>query len=106
MFLDADRVVISSQLSPDGHRIAQVERLVVGNVTSVVVTVRPTWMPDWYLPACAAAYHYREARVAIAWGSPESLTIRSNAGPESWKVGIAPFHNRPCSNLSVAIING
>lgn len=106
MFLDADRAVISSQPSPDGRRIAQIERLVVGSVPSVVVTVRPSWMPDWYLPACAAASHYRDTKVAIAWGSPGSLTIRSNARSKSWKVGIAPFHNRPCSNLSIAVIDG
>lgn len=101
MFLDANRAVISSQPSPDGRRIAQVDRLVVGNVPSIVVTVRPSWMPDWYLPACVAASHYREANIAIAWSSPGSLTVRFNAGRESWKIGIAPFHNRSCSNLAI-----
>lgn len=105
VFLDTDRAVLSSQPSPNGRRIAQVEKLIVGGVPSIMVTVRPSWMPDWYLPTCVAASHYLEANASIAWVSSETLTVTSSASSRFWNLGKAPFHSRPCSNLSVAIVN-
>ena len=103
VFLDSDRTVISSQSSPDGRRVAQVERIVVGGVPSIVVTVRPSWKPNWYLSSCAAASHYEEASAKIAWASASELKVSSKTAPLSWEVGTAPFHDEPCANLVVSI---
>lgn len=103
-FIDSRRAIISSQSSPDGKRIAQVERFLVGGVPSIVVTVRPWWKPDWYLSSCAAASHYREANAALAWLASSKLEILSNADPLFWDVGEAPYHNEPCPDLAVTIV--
>src|SRR5439155_3315678 len=49
VFFDSNRTIVARRPSPDGKRIAQIERLVVGGVPSIVVTVRWSWMPNWYL---------------------------------------------------------
>jgi hypothetical protein len=64
VFLDSTRTVLDRHPSPDGARIAQVERIVVGGVPSIVVIVRSWWMPNWYLAGCVAASHYEEHRRA------------------------------------------
>ena len=49
VFLDSERTVVSRSPSPDGRRIAQVERIIVGGEPTIIVMVRSWWMPDWYL---------------------------------------------------------
>jgi hypothetical protein len=104
VFLDSSRSVIAASPSPDGRRIAQLERLIVGGTPSVVVTVRSSWKPNWYLWSCAAASHYEDVNATIAWAAPSELDISSSVDPQNWDVGRAPFHNRPCSNLTVSIV--
>ena len=41
VFLESERSVLSSERSPDGKRIAQVERLVVGGMPNIIVMVSP-----------------------------------------------------------------
>ncbi|MEA3032084.1 MAG: hypothetical protein QOH86_100, partial [Sphingomonadales bacterium] len=67
VFLDSRRDVLSRAVSPDGRRVAQVERLVVGGWPHIVVTLRRRWQPDWYLTSCKAASHYGDAKVQLRW---------------------------------------
>ena len=106
VFLDSSRTVISSLSSPDGRRVAEVESLVVGGVPSIVVTVRSSGRPDWYLWSCAAASHYHETSARIVWTSPRKLEVSSSVDPLNWQIGTAPFHNQPCSDLSVSVVKG
>ena len=102
VFLDSERTVISRTKSPDGARTAQVERIVVGGVPSIVIMVRPWWMPDWYLAGCAAASHYEDAEASIRWVSNSSIQIDGRDELRFWaKTGNAPFHDKACSDLSV-----
>jgi hypothetical protein len=79
VFLDSTRTVLSRAPSPDGRRVAQLERLVVGGTPSIVVTVRRSWMPDWYLTACKAVGHYGEAAARLRWVRPAALGVDSPA---------------------------
>jgi hypothetical protein len=105
-FIDARRSVVSSHQSPDERRIAQVERLVVGGVPSIVVTVRRSWMPNWYISSCAAASHYGETTANVRWTSAISLEVSSGADPQHWFVGAAPFHSDACPGLIVSAVKG
>ena len=101
VFLDAERSTISHVPSPSGMLIAQVERIVVGGSPSIVVVVRPWWTPNWYLSGCAAASHYTDAEARVAWKSEHAIVVRHTDGRRFWKLGSAPFHSKPCANLSV-----
>lgn len=101
-FLDSDRMILSSAASPDGTRIAQVERLTVGGVPRIVVTVRARWKPNWYLASCAAASHYEEVAAKVGWSSNRAIRI-SAAEPERWELKSAPFRHGGCPDLAVQI---
>ena len=101
VFLDSERMVISRTPSPDGKKVAQVERIVVGSVSSIVVMVRPRWMPNWYLAGCAAASHYRDAMAIVAWTANDSIVVTHSDDQLFWNTGSAPFHNAPCNGLTV-----
>lgn len=102
-FLDSSRAVISRKLSPDGARLAQIERIVVGGVPTIVVTVKSSWAPDWYLAGCAAASHYQEDKASVLWISNEALQVRHAEDRRFWKLGSAPFLNGHCRNITVAL---
>jgi hypothetical protein len=104
VFLDSQRRVMSRAVSPDGKRIAQVERIVVGGVPSIVIKVRSRFMPNWYLSGCAAASHYRDATARVRWTSESVIEIRHTDAQRFWRLGSAPFHNGECENLVVAFI--
>ena len=101
VFLDSKRTVISRVPSPDGTRIAQVERIVVGGTPSIVVMVRSQWMPDWYLTGCAAASHYEDAEAQIRWSTNDAIAVTATGDQLYWDIGSAPFHNAPCDSLAV-----
>jgi hypothetical protein len=103
VFLDSDRTILSAQPSPDGARIAQVERVIVGGVPNIVVTVRPRWKPNWYLATCAVASHYGEARAAVTWNSDAAIRVSVADALVSWDSNKAPFQNGGCPGLSVSI---
>ena len=103
VFLDARRTVLVRQPSPDGRRIAQVERMVVGGVPSIVVIVRSWWMPDWYLSGCVAASHYEEVDARILWRSNNSLVVQTRGDRGNWTRG-APFKGKSCSQLETAVV--
>jgi len=100
VFLDSQRTVIARSISPDGRRVAQVERLVVGGVPNIVVMVRSSRAPDWYLVGCAAASHHGETDAALRWTSGYTLEISQRDG-KFWQQGYAPFHDKPCPALEV-----
>lgn len=100
-FLDSQRAVISRVSSPDGTRVAQVERIVVGGAPSIVVMVRPRWMPDWYLAGCAAASHYQEAKAQVRWSTNDAIVVSYAGDQMYWRTGSAPFHSAPCEGLAV-----
>ena len=95
VFLDSQRSVISRAPSPDGKQIAQVERIVVGGVPSIVVMVRPRWMPNWYLAGCTATSHYHDAEAVVAWASSDAIVVTHTDDPLFWNAGWAPFHKSP-----------
>ncbi|MET3713303.1 hypothetical protein ABIC65_004033 [Sphingomonas trueperi] len=99
VFLDSERSVISRSWSPDGKRVAQVERVVVGGEPSIVILVRRSWEPDWYLTGCVAASHYQDQQARIEWASNTRLII-FQGGPQSYWDKSAPFHNNPCSDVT------
>ncbi|WP_448662695.1 hypothetical protein ACG3SL_18885 [Sphingomonas sp. CJ20] len=99
VFLDSERSVISRASSPDGKRIAQVERVIVGGEPSIVILVRRSWEPDWYLTGCVAASHYQDEQARIEWASNARLII-FHGGPQSYWDNSAPFHNNPCSDVT------
>lgn len=101
VFLDSKRTIISRVVSPDGKRTAQVERIVVGGVPSIVVMVRPSWMPDWYLAGCAAASHYQDTMAHIRWVSNKAIEIGYSSDRLDWETSASPFHTDPCENLMV-----
>lgn len=104
VFLDSDRTMLSRALSPDGTHIAQTERLVVGGAPSIVVTVRPAWMPNWYLLGCAAAAHYGETSARLQWVSNRSLAVApAAAAAPFWRTDGAPFHKSGCAAFAVTI---
>jgi hypothetical protein len=101
VFLDSKRTVISRATSPDGTRVAQIERIVVGGTPSIVVMVRPQWIPDWYLTGCAAASHYQDALAQVRWSTKDAIAVTHTDDRLYWDIGSAPFHNAPCNNLAV-----
>lgn len=101
VFLDAERTVISHTFSPDGKRVAQVERIVVGGAPSIVVIVRPRWMPNWYLAGCAAASHYQDAEAHARWATNQAIVVTHADDQRFWDTGSAPFHSALCDNLTV-----
>ncbi|WBY06214.1 hypothetical protein PIB19_11210 [Sphingomonas sp. 7/4-4] len=105
VFLDSERAVISRVTSPDGKRTAQVERIVVGGEPSIVVMVRPAWMPDWYLAGCAATSHHQDATARVRWVSNSAIDIRHSGEQRFWSTGSAPFHNEACGDLLVTFDN-
>ena len=105
VFLDSERTVISRTPSPDGMRIVQVERIVVGGVPSIVLMVRPWWEPDWYLAGCAAASHYQDTKASVRWSSKTAIIVEHPVEQLAWNVGSAPFHSDPCDNLLVTFEN-
>jgi hypothetical protein len=104
VFLDAQRSVVARRPSPDGRRIAQIERLVVGGVPSIVITVRSWWMPNWYLAACAAASHYQDTDARLLWKSNDSLAVLTKGDIRFWAKGDAPFHRGQCTGLNTTIV--
>ena len=103
VFLDAERTILSRHPSPDGSRIAQVERLVVGGVPSLVVVVRSSWMPNWYLTGCVAASHYQDTAARPVWKSNDTLVVRSADDARYWKKD-APFKGSACTNIKVRVV--
>jgi hypothetical protein len=103
VFLDAKRTVLARQPSPDGERIAQVERMVVGGVPSIVVIVRSWWMPDWYLGGCVAASHYENMDARAFWKSNGSLVVQTRGDVGEWTKS-APFKHKRCSQLETAVV--
>ena len=105
-FLDSERTVISRVMSPDRARTAQVERIVVGGAPSIVILVRPWWMPDWYVAGCAAASHYQDAKASVRWVSNSTIEISHTDGRPFWhEAGHAPFHNETCGDLNVILVD-
>lgn len=102
-FIDSDRTILSRAISPGRTHVAQVERLVVGGVPSIIVTVRPAWMRNWYLLGCAAASHYEECSAHLRWASDHSLTVVTPTGIRFWRTDGAPFYRNGCTNLSVTV---
>jgi hypothetical protein len=102
-YLDSKRIVLSRVPSPDGMRVAQVERIIVGGTPSIVVIVRPQWMPDWYIAGCAAASHYEDAEAQAHWSTNNAITVTDGRDPHHWSIGSAPFHNAPCGGLNVTV---
>lgn len=100
-FLDSERTVLSRAPAPNGTRVAQVERLIVGGVPHIVVLVRANWSPDWYLAGCVAASHYRDDRVSVRWLSDAAIEVTHQDARRFWNLGRAPFHREPCTNLTV-----
>ena len=92
---------MSRQPSPDGDRTAQVERIIVGGVPSVVVMVRSRWTPDWYLVGCAAASHYGDAEASVRWVSTDAITVIHSYDSDGWRTGSAPFHSGQCDHVHV-----
>jgi hypothetical protein len=103
VFLDAERTVLARRPSPDGRRIAQVERMVVGGVPSIVVIVRSSWMPDWYLGGCVAASHYEEIGARALWTSNNSLVVRTTGDVGEWTKS-APFKQHRCSQFKTVVV--
>ena len=103
VFLDSERTVLSRQPSPDGKRIAQVERLVVGGVPSIVVIVRSWWMPNWYLTGCVAASHYQEIDARSVWKSNDFLAVVTIDDVRAWTKS-APFKGRACNQVRTRIL--
>lgn len=101
VLLDSERTVISRVLSPDGTRVAQVERIVVGGTPSIVVMVRPQWMPDWYITGCAAASHYQDAEAQVRWSTKDAIAVTHTDDQLYWDIGSAPFHSALCEGLTV-----
>ena len=104
VFMDSDRTILSHTLSPDRRHVAQIERLVVGGVPSIVVTVRRAWMPNWYLLECVAASHYEETSARLRWHSNGSLIIATPTEARFWRTDGAPFHPTGCSDFSVSVV--
>jgi hypothetical protein len=77
--------------------------MVVGGVPSIVVLVRQSWMPNWYLAGCVAAAHYPDAKANVRWTSNNSLTIIHSDPPYYWDPNSAPFHNNPCKEVRVTL---
>jgi hypothetical protein len=100
-FLDSQRTIIARNVSPDGKRVAQVERLLVGNVSNIVIIVRPRWMPNWYLAGCPAASHYEETNVAVRWTTNSQIEVKSESGQRFWSSNSAPFHVGACDDLNL-----
>lgn len=103
VFMDSERTVLTRVLSPDRTQVAQVERLVVGGAPSIIVTVKQTWMPNWYLLGCVAVSHYGDTSARLRWQSNRSLTIATRAEASFWRAAGAPFHLTGCSDLSTSI---
>jgi hypothetical protein len=101
MFLDSERTILSRSVSPDRKRIAQVERLVVGGVPNIVILVRPTWMPNWYLAGCAAASHYQETKAAVRWIRADKVEVTVDTDLGFWSTDSAPFHHGGCLDLQL-----
>jgi hypothetical protein len=101
VFLDSERTILSRSVSPDGKRIAQVERLVVGGVPNIVIIVRPTWMPNWYLAGCAAASHYQETKAAVRWIRTDKVEVAFATDLGFWSTDSAPFHHGGCLDLEL-----
>jgi hypothetical protein len=102
VFLDSQRTVMSRHISPNGDRVAQVERIIVGGAPSVVVMVRSKWMPDWYLLGCSAASHYGEAKASVRWVSTNAINVIPSDKSDGWRTGSAPFHHGSCDSVSVS----
>jgi hypothetical protein len=103
VFLDAKRTVLARHPSPDGRRIAQVERMVVGGVPSIVVIVRSWWMPDWYLGGCVAASHYENMDARVVWKTNNSLVVQTRGDVGEWTRS-APFKGKSCSQVETAVV--
>jgi hypothetical protein len=102
VFLDAKRTILGRLPSPDGKRIAQTERMVVGGAPSIVVIVRSWWMPNWYLSGCLAASHYQDTDARAFWKSNNLLVVQTRSAAGEW-TKTAPFKGRACSEIRTAI---
>jgi hypothetical protein len=89
-YLDSDRDVIVRAVSPDGSRTAQLERLVVGGAPNMVVTLRRSWHPDWYLTSCKPVSYYGESAAVFRWTSNRALLVDAATEPGQWDSD-APF---------------
>jgi hypothetical protein len=83
-YLDSERSVIARAVSPDGTWTAQLERLVVGGAPNLVVTLRRSWQPDWYLTSCKAVSYYGESAAALRWTSDRALLVDAASDPSHW----------------------
>jgi hypothetical protein len=104
VFIDSDRTILSRALSPDRSHVAQIERLVVGGAPSIVVTVRPAWMPNWYLLGCVAASHYGQTSARLLWRSNHLLIVMPRNEARLWRTDGAAFHRTGCSDPAVSIM--
>jgi len=100
VFLDSERRILARAPSPDGRRVAQVERIVVGGAPSIVILIRSRWTPNWYLTGCIAARHYQDAQARISWAGDRSLRIRATDDPRNWSDQMAPLHGNPCRDVT------
>ncbi len=102
-YFDSQRTVLASSVSPDGSSIAQVERLVVGDVPNIILTLRSSWAPNWYLMSCAAVSHYGETQAGVRWLSNDRIALRTSVEPKYWRTDAAPFKHRGCGRMTVVI---
>ena len=106
--LDSQRRILSRASSPDGRWIAQLERLTVGGAPNIVVTLRRSWQPNWYLTSCKAVSYYGDTRAVLRWEAPTRLAViaEGNSGwnnhaPFRWE---GPFSAPPgCSPVHVEV---
>jgi hypothetical protein len=90
-YLDSEREVIAGAVSPDGRWIAQLERLTVGGAPNLVVTLRRSWHPNWYLTSCKSVSYYGESTVVLRWTSRRTLVVDAATDPSHWD-SLAPFN--------------
>lgn len=89
-FLDSEREVAGRAVSPDGTWTAQLERLTVGGAPNMVVTLRRSWAPDWYLTSCKPLSYYGESAAILRWTSDSTLLVDAATEPSHWE-SHAPF---------------
>ena len=93
-FLDSEREVLDRVASPGGTWTAQVERLTVGGAPNMVITVRRSWHPDWYLTSCKPVSYYGESAVSLSWTSDRELVAEVSTELRGWRGDGGPFRWR------------
>ncbi len=102
-YLDSEWTIRTSKTSPDGSKIATVEEIVVGGVPNIVIIVRDRWLPSWYFTGCIASSHYDDVDVTLEWVSDDSIMLISDAEPQYWNAGMAPFRNATCASITTVL---